>query len=212
MASRALASKPSGKLRMMNTAIDCSQVDSHQLEDSAISARLSCLRFPECMFVHAGSHAKTFPLHSAHRIPLGKVSKARVAGSSTMPYVSFARFDRRSSSWKMFRRLPSSLMSSSGNWPLFGMMRRGSAYVLAISVRLTGGIRYSLLPTPMASMGSESPSGYHHFPSLGAWLRRTFGTPSFPNPQFVEWVMGFPIGWTDCVGLEMPSRQSSRNG
>lgn len=28
------------------------------------------------------------------------------------------------------------------------------------------------------------------------------------NPQWVEWLMGFPIGWTDCDVSEMPSSRS----
>jgi hypothetical protein len=26
--------------------------------------------------------------------------------------------------------------------------------------------------------------------------------PQYLNPEFVEWLMGFPIGWTDCDALE----------
>jgi hypothetical protein len=32
------------------------------------------------------------------------------------------------------------------------------------------------------------------------------------NPQFVEWLMGFPLGHTDCEPLETPSSQPSPNG
>lgn len=30
------------------------------------------------------------------------------------------------------------------------------------------------------------------------------------NPQWVEWLMGYPAGWTDCAGLAMPSSRKSR--
>jgi hypothetical protein len=25
------------------------------------------------------------------------------------------------------------------------------------------------------------------------------------NPTWVEWLMGFPLGWTDCAASETPS-------
>lgn len=31
------------------------------------------------------------------------------------------------------------------------------------------------------------------------------------NPQWVEWLMGFPIGWTDCEGLETQSCRKSQS-
>lgn len=35
-------------------------------------------------------------------------------------------------------------------------------------------------------------------------------SPRRLNPQFVEWLMGWPIGWTGCGVLEMESFQSWR--
>lgn len=32
------------------------------------------------------------------------------------------------------------------------------------------------------------------------------------NPTWVEWLMGFPLGWTDCADLETPSCRKSPNG
>jgi hypothetical protein len=32
------------------------------------------------------------------------------------------------------------------------------------------------------------------------------------NPQFVEWLMGFPIGWTDLEDSATPSSRKSQNG
>jgi len=32
------------------------------------------------------------------------------------------------------------------------------------------------------------------------------------NPMWVEWLMGYPVGWTDCVDWGMPSSRKSRNG
>ena len=30
------------------------------------------------------------------------------------------------------------------------------------------------------------------------------------NPTWVEWLMGYPAGWTDCADSEMPSSRKSR--
>jgi hypothetical protein len=32
------------------------------------------------------------------------------------------------------------------------------------------------------------------------------------NPTWVEWLMGFPLGWTDCAASGTPSSPRSRNG
>ena len=58
--------------------------------------------------------------------------------------------------------------------------------------------------------------------SAASWLSRTQGdlTPTLPdqvggqlNPTWVEWLMGFPIGWTDCGHSETRScrKSSSRS-
>jgi hypothetical protein len=61
----------------------------------------------------------------------------------------------------------------------------------------------------------------HGFPdSLPAPEIKPHGSESSPsgptsrrrlNPRFVEWLMGFPIGWTDFAPLETLSFRQSRN-
>lgn len=49
----------------------------------------------------------------------------------------------------------------------------------------------------------------------GATKSKTYPAPPTTggrlNPAFVEWLMGFPIGWTDCDALETPSCHRSQN-
>jgi hypothetical protein len=54
--------------------------------------------------------------------------------------------------------------------------------------------------------------------SAASWRSRTTGdlTPTLPdqvggqlNPTWVEWLMGFPIGWTDCGHSETRSCRKS---
>lgn len=56
--------------------------------------------------------------------------------------------------------------------------------------------------------GTHSPS---HSPPLGRQVlkKENGGKAGMAlNPQFVEILMGFPIGWTDCAALETPSSRS----
>jgi len=47
----------------------------------------------------------------------------------------------------------------------------------------------------------------------GATKHKTYPPPPIPggklNPEFVEWLMGFPVGWTDCDALETQSFRRS---
>lgn len=55
--------------------------------------------------------------------------------------------------------------------------------------------------------------------SAESWRLRDKGdpTPTLPdqiggplNPPWVEWLMGFPLGWTDCADSATPSSRKSR--
>lgn len=58
-----------------------------------------------------------------------------------------------------------------------------------------------MLPTPTAHLAKESasPSDYKRKspPLLCHFQQETSGEKMYLNPQFVEWMMGFPTGWTD---------------
>lgn len=65
-------------------------------------------------------------------------------------------------------------------------------------------------PTPMSSDWKQNGSPAElerNTPSLGAQICR--GTGQL-NPQFVEWLMGFPIEWTVLSAWAMPSCRSKR--
>ena len=56
----------------------------------------------------------------------------------------------------------------------------------------------AMFPTPTARDGKGcDPPGRKGSPSLPAEIGGTL------NPTWVEWLMGFPIGWTDLDALEM---------
>ena len=47
--------------------------------------------------------------------------------------------------------------------------------------------------------------------SLPASLKDSEGSGSL-NPTWVEWLMGYPLGWTDCGDSATPSSRKSPNG
>jgi hypothetical protein len=113
----------------------------------------------------------------------------------------------------------------SGRWPRSGMTRSGIAYRLPPLVPLTAGIGRSLWATPTASdCANRTKSTYGRCLPREVAMRPTPTTsmmtiadqeqarysgtdsrrPSYSeagsgslNPQWVEWLMGFPVGWSD---------------
>jgi len=80
-------------------------------------------------------------------------------------------------------------------------MRNGIASPRKPSALITGEIGSSSWPTPRVSPGNFSVvNGKRYETSLQSMARRGLlqrQTGSL-NPTWVEWLMGFPIGHTDC--------------
>jgi len=138
-----------------------------------------------------------------------------VYGPSSL--ASFAKWDQVTSSWKTRQGLlPMDLMSSLVIWPQWGLMLSGACWELTICSRPTEERGYGLWPSPMASDEKRlkefsieqlaaapgrkkgSWNGYATFPEE---LARTCGYS--PAPEFGEWLMGWPPGWTDTEPLGM---------
>lgn len=141
---------------------------------------------------------------------------------------SLARFDRDSSSWKTCQAsLNSAEPPSLQTWPCSVIVSRGRLYALPMLEPLTIVEGGSVLPTPTAKANLESPS-FQKWPSFQRMMYPTpttqdsenNGGPSQMkprtkplnsvvggrlNPEFVEWLMGWPIGWTACEPVEMES-------
>jgi hypothetical protein len=78
--------------------------------------------------------------------------------------------------------------------------------LLRASVHPTYGIAPLWLPTPTRrdwknSIGSGTG---RHTETLAHWAYRISGIRGPLNPAFEEWMMGFPIGWTECEPSGMP--------
>ena len=83
--------------------------------------------------------------------------KASVAGYGRKSPVSFANWDRNSSSWRTSQRcLVEGWTRFSETWPRSGMMRNGIAYRLADLAPPMKGIGFGLLPTPTVGGGGQT--------------------------------------------------------
>jgi hypothetical protein len=90
------------------------------------------------------------------------------------------------------------------------------AYQLPPLVRLTDATESGLWQTPVSDDAIERTVGKFNSrgePKLSAEVK-LWPTPDELNgqlnPEFVEWLMGFPLGWTVCEPSATPSSRKSR--
>jgi hypothetical protein len=138
--------------------------------------------------------------------------------------------------------LDGSLEAFSGTWPRAGMTRSGIAYLQAPLAPLTDATVSGSWPTPDANSGrrfGQHPNRINPDrtftinDAVRCWPTPTvqdasnnagssqFDRNSLPlnaavggalNPTWVEWLMGYPLGWTDCGASATPSSRKSRSG
>lgn len=157
----------------------------------------------------------------------GKGGPMSVTSGLTRSELS-GRWDHNTVSWKMYpasSRKRTSERSSAG-WPRRGTMFAGILFQRPKRVPTTSGRGSGLLPTPSATgygtnqggsagrTGKVRPS-LQQMASKNLWpsptANRRSGLQSHGknailgplNPMWVEWLMGWPLGWTDLKPLEM---------
>src|SRR5579875_1469170 len=140
--------------------------------------------------------ARTSPMRAKKR---GSQGRAPRCGKSSAGLL--ARYDRATSSWKMLQpSLDGDLASYSETWPPSGMMRNGNAYRRRPLVRHTRERVSSLWPTPTARDWRSGKSSARTRARNSRPLNEIAAPGGALNPLWVEWLMGFPPGWTDCEG------------
>jgi len=93
----------------------------------------------------------------------------------------------------------------SGTWPGSGSMRNGACSQQQPWAHLTSGAGSLSWPTPMANDAKNAgmgPGQLNRDGLPGALLKA--GEVGKMNPAWVEWLMGFPVGWTDLEPAAMP--------
>ena len=146
---------------------------------------------------------------------------------------SFVKYDPDSSSWKTHQcSLLGDLEPFSETWPQWGLMRNGECWEQTTLERTIRGTGFGLEPNGVDNFhtpnttgldgGSNSrkalkkristwptpttPSGGGNVGGSGAYknaIKNGTHIPHSINPSLYEWLMGWPIGWTDLKPLEM---------
>jgi hypothetical protein len=155
----------------------------------------------------AGSHAKIFQWRE---IAPGLRARGLAYGRNTPDLL--ARYDRDSRLWKTSQVcFLLGLETFSETWPRSGMMRSGIAYQLSPLVLLMDETECGLLPTPRTSKQKRAWKAYRRQDYHGN-LEEFLGECGFSwwiTPQFVSWMMGFPLMWTSMKPSATPSSPKS---
>lgn len=130
----------------------------------------------------------------------------------------FAHYDPDTHSWKTSQlTLASDSTPYSPTLPASGSMRNGALYLHPRWVLPSEGPDCSYWPTPKAANDSGG-VGYQQsrqaggatirWPTLTGAVRMSMGqpmqSPGRLNPEWDEWLMGYPLKWTDCEDSETP--------
>lgn len=157
------------------------------------------------------SLAKTFPPRVKARESL-----ARDQGCGPKWRGSLVKLSQDGSWWKIH---PFSLLADSepfcGTWPKWGTMRNGECLERIALASAIKGTASGLWPSPRKSNPGSRPNGKggkvlseEVAISIGLKMRGEYKKTGIQlNPAWVEWLMGWPIGWTDLQELGMDKYQ-----
>ena len=149
------------------------------------------------------SLAATRASHSAQ--PASEPEQTTQDTSGHLSQVAFKWYDPDCVSSRTWRdTLALDLEKSLQTWKALVTKRRGEYSARLNAARLTSDAEFTSLPTPCANEDSFRLNGNsQQSRCLEARARRgELGEPGPLNPQFVEIMMGLPIGWTDCASSE----------
>ena len=162
------------------------------------------------------SPARTFPLQE----PVGGLM-ASGPDSGQKWRGSLAKYSPDSRSWKTAQRsLLGGLDEFSETWPRWGTTVAGELYLLPTPALHIDASASGLWPTPTASdnrdRGNMSDPAIQRRIRLGKQVGLSMAVKSGPqagslNPTWVEWLMGWPLGWTDLKPLETGKSQSPQS-
>jgi len=116
-------------------------------------------------------------------------------------HASFVKYDPNSSLWRTHQcSLLGDLEQFSETWPQWGLMQDGECWEQQMLEQDINETEFGLWPTP------TTPTGGGNFGGSGAYknaIKNGTHIPHSINPNLYEWLMGWPLGWTDLKPLEM---------
>ena len=114
---------------------------------------------------------------------------------------SFTKYNPDSRSWKTHQcSLLGDLEPFLETWPQWGLMHDGECWEQQTLEQNIRGTEFGLWPTPKAAPGGGNSGGAN---SRRTAIQNGLYIPSSINPNLYEWLMGWPLGWTDLRPLEM---------
>jgi hypothetical protein len=180
------------------------------------------------MSYRAGFHARILALPEE-----GQASTAHDPASGLKWHASLAKFDPATSSWRTVQpSLLGDLGESSVIWPRSGMTAGGRCWAQPMLARRTSVNESGLWPTPTvcgnynrkgasATSGDGLATAVRMWPTPRCFMHKDSTTDRGKsnlgevvggslNPPWVEWLMGWPLGWTDLKPLETGRFQAWR--
>jgi hypothetical protein len=151
----------------------------------------------------AGFHAKT----SAQQEKAQESTESE-AECGEKWHASFAKYDPDLSLWKTPQcSLLGDLDEFLETWPQWGLMRDGECWERTPLDLLITEPEFGWLPTPVVSdssgAGRDGPrKGTHSISSWKDYLSKHYRM-AYPPVNATEYMMGWPLGWTDLKPLEM---------
>lgn len=146
--------------------------------------------------------------------PLAKCAvRPMIETAGLKRFVSLTRCGRTGAYWRM---CPASSPATtgisrkySGTWPLAGLLQGGTVFLPPRSVHLTTETVSGFWPTPVASLATRPSrnqllmelhgkrSRFHRLTTMVFALDCPELTPGLHMaPDWIEWLMGWPVGWT----------------
>ncbi len=213
--------EPSAPSRLKTTAGACCCSDSETGCSTSFQCGMTCDRSTGDRGVDAWISSLGDSRANRSAKPASARRKTTTATCGPILSGSFARFDRDSHSWRTSQL---SLFTSTSEqflatYPKRGSMRGGKLYRQKASALRTDDRDYSLWPTPTASdclrtklksaaflkqKERNAASGHGAGVSSGSLTGAVVIACDYcPAPEFHEWMMGIPRGWTDLKPLEI---------